>query len=77
MTDPFVTRDLALYAAEVDPARFRQWLVRQWSRGEKRPRDTWTIAIACDVLTHEVVYSLPDVMRAAAATRRSPMRRSA
>ena len=77
MTEPFVTRDLAVYAAEVDPARFRQWLVRQWNRGGKRPRDTWTIAIACDVTTHELIYSLPDVMRAAAATRRSPMRRSA
>lgn len=77
MTEAFVSRDLAIYAADVDPARFRQWLVRQWNRGEKRPRDTWTIATACDVTTRELVYSLPDVMRAAAATRRSPMRRSA
>lgn len=69
----FVVAALAVTSAGVTPNTFRQWLFRQWHPNR---RATWTIAVACDLGTREVVYSLPDVMRAEAATRRSAMTRT-
>lgn len=69
----FVTSDLAVTAAGVTPNLFRQWLFRQWHPNR---RASWTIAVACNITSREVVYSLPDVMQAEAATRRSAMTRT-
>lgn len=71
--DVFVRADVAITSAGITPNLFRQWLFRQWHPNR---RTAWTIAVACDTRTHDVIYSLPDVMRAEAATRRSTMTRT-